>query len=218
MSFSEKIVERRVSLNMSQKELAERLGVTPTRLNYWEKGKREPDVHYIKALARELGVSGDYLLETESEEGTSGSVTGIGERIKKARLEKGYTQLQLAEMIGVAKNTITGYETGTREPDSNRITAIAKALSVSGDYILGTEYDWLPSAEAMKIAHKFDKLDSHGQGLVKTIVDYELGRVMPQETQGQSQEDKKDTAWATSKVNPEMGIDESEGNVQAQHK
>ena len=141
MSFSEKIVERRVSLNMSQKELAERLGVTPTRLNYWEKGKREPDVHYIKALARELGVSGDYLLETESEEGTSGSVTGIGERIKHARLKAECTQQQLADMIGVAKSTVTGYEKGTREPDSLKINAIAKALNVSGDYLLGTEYD-----------------------------------------------------------------------------
>ena len=109
----------------------------------------------------------------------------VGERIKKARLEKGYTQLQLAEMIGVAKNTITGYETGTREPDSNRITAIAKALSVSGDYILGTEYDWLPSAEAMKIAHKFGKLDLHGQGLVKMVIDYELGRAHPEDAPAQ---------------------------------
>lgn len=181
MSLSEKIVERRVSLNMSQKELAERLGVTPTRFNYWEKGKREPDVHYIKALARELGVSGDYLLETESEEGTSGSVTGIGERIKHARLKAECTQQQLADMIGVAKSTVTGYEKGTREPDSLKINAIAKALNVSGDYLLGTEYDWLLSAEAMKIAHKFDKLDPPGQGLVKMVIDYELERAHPED-------------------------------------
>lgn len=263
MSFSEKIIERRISLNMSQRELAEKLGITPTRLNYWEKGKREPDLHYIKALAKELGVSGDYLLETESEEDISNAVTDIdehmelykvltnrrkelgmkiedlsrisavpentlkkilagitvnpgittvkaivkamgmtlselddqiavadslssevkimtiGERIKKARLEKGYTQSQLAEMIGVAKNTITGYETGTREPDAIKINAIAKALNVSGDYLLGTEYNWLPSSEAMKIAHKYDRLDSAGRGLVKMVVDYELERVQP---------------------------------------
>lgn len=101
----------------------------------------------------------------------------IGERIKKARLGKGYTQSQLAEMIGVAKNTITGYETGTREPDAIKINAIAKALNVSGDYLLGTEYNWLPSSEAMKIAHKYDRLDSAGRGLVKMVVDYELERI-----------------------------------------
>ncbi len=109
----------------------------------------------------------------------------IGERIKQARLKAECTQQQLADMIGVAKSTVTGYEKGTREPDSLKINAIAKALNVSGDYLLGTEYDWLPSAEAMKIAHKFDKLDPYGQGLVKMVVDYELERVMPQETQAQ---------------------------------
>lgn len=64
MSFADKLVECRTKLGISQRELANRLGVTPVRLNYWEKGKREPDVYYIKALARELGVTGDYLLET----------------------------------------------------------------------------------------------------------------------------------------------------------
>lgn len=177
MSFSEKIIERRTALNMSQKELAEKLGITPTRLNYWEKGKREPDLHYIKALARELGVSGDYLIGTEPEESTSNMVAGMGERIKQARLEKGYTQLQLAEMIGVAKSTVTGYEKDIREPDAIKINAIAKALNVSGDYILGTEYDWLPSSAAMKIAAKYDKLDQHGRELINWVVDHELGRV-----------------------------------------
>lgn len=64
MSFADKLVECRTKLGISQRELANRLGVTPVRLNYWEKGKREPNVYYIKALARELGVTGDYLLET----------------------------------------------------------------------------------------------------------------------------------------------------------
>ena len=62
-----------------------------------------------------------------------------------------------------------------------KINAIAKALNVSGDYLLGTEYDWLLSAEAMKIAHKFDKLDPPGQGLVKMVIDYELERAHPED-------------------------------------
>lgn len=68
MSFPERLVERRKSLGISQKELAARLNITPTRLNYWGKGKREPDVFYIKAIAKELGVTGDWLLETGFED------------------------------------------------------------------------------------------------------------------------------------------------------
>ena len=125
----------------------------------------------------------------------------VGERIKKARLEKGYTQLQLAEMIGVAKNTITGYETGTREPDSSRITAIANALNVSGDYIIGTEYDWLPSSAAMKIAAKYDKLDQHGRELIDLVVDHEIRRVQSVALA------KQDKAWAQSRADKEITDD-----------
>lgn len=63
MSFSTRIAERRVQLKISQKELAKRIGVTPTRLNYWEKGKREPNMYYISAIAQALDISCDYLLE-----------------------------------------------------------------------------------------------------------------------------------------------------------
>lgn len=134
----------------------------------------------------------------------------VGERIKKARLEKGYTQLQLAEMIGVAKNTITGYETGTREPDSSRITAIANALNVSGDYIIGTEYDWLPSSAAMKIAAKYDKLDQHGRELINWVVDHEIGRVQSVALA------KQDKAWAQSRADKEITDDANSVAVESE--
>lgn len=62
VDFPQRLVECRASLDITQRELAKRLGITPVRLNYWERGRCEPDVYYIKALARELGVTSDYLL------------------------------------------------------------------------------------------------------------------------------------------------------------
>lgn len=122
----------------------------------------------------------------------------IGQRIKDARTNAKYTQQQLADMIGVAKSTVTGYEKGIREPDSIKINAIAKALNVSGDYILGTEYDWLPTPEAMKIARKFDCLDDRGRGIVKAVVEYELAQVAPEH--GHDRTTKEDADWAQSKM------------------
>lgn len=63
----------------------------------------------------------------------------FGERLTTARKRKGYTQEQLAKEIGVAKSTITGYEKNNREPDALKIHALAKALEVSGDELLGIE-------------------------------------------------------------------------------
>ena len=41
----------------------------------------------------------------------------LNDRIKEARLRNGMTQEQLADKIGVAKSTLTGYEKGNREPN-----------------------------------------------------------------------------------------------------
>ena len=49
-------------MGLTQKQLAENLGISPTRLNYYEKDKREPDVLMIKKIARELEVDPNFLL------------------------------------------------------------------------------------------------------------------------------------------------------------
>ena len=41
MTLGEKIVYYRDKKGWTQKALAERMGITPTRLNYWEKDKTE---------------------------------------------------------------------------------------------------------------------------------------------------------------------------------
>lgn len=60
--FGEKLVEIREQKNISQKRLAEMLGITPTRLNYWEKDKREPNITMIKQIASALNVPVSELL------------------------------------------------------------------------------------------------------------------------------------------------------------
>ena len=62
----------------------------------------------------------------------------FGDRVKQYREAKGYTQEQLAGLIGVAKTTITGYERGNRAPDVDKIKKLAAALGVTGDDLLDT--------------------------------------------------------------------------------
>lgn len=60
--------------------------------------------------------------------------------LKKCREDKGLSQKEVAEMIGVAPSTYSLYEKGTREPDVIKIKGLAKALNVTGDYLLfGTD-------------------------------------------------------------------------------
>lgn len=62
-TFGEKIIEAREKQNLTQKALAEMLDITPTRLNYWEKDKREPNIAMIKQIAAVLNISISELLE-----------------------------------------------------------------------------------------------------------------------------------------------------------
>ena len=62
MTFGERLVAFRKKCGMTQKKLAEILKITATRLNYWEKDKREPNVEYIRSLATALGVTTDELI------------------------------------------------------------------------------------------------------------------------------------------------------------
>ncbi len=61
----------------------------------------------------------------------------ISERLRTARKRAGFTQRQVADFIGVTESAYCGYETGKRQPDPAKISAIAFLLHVTGDYILG---------------------------------------------------------------------------------
>ena len=75
MTFGERIVFYRGKKKINQKQLAQILGITPTRLNYWEKDKRQPDVSMIKAISDALEVSPDILI---------GNAPDESEQIKKS--------------------------------------------------------------------------------------------------------------------------------------
>ena len=59
-------------------------------------------------------------------------------RLKELRLEKGYTQQQLAELLNIRQQSYIRYEYGTGEPSLDTLVKIAAILGVSCDYLLGT--------------------------------------------------------------------------------
>lgn len=60
-------------------------------------------------------------------------------KLKELRIEKGYTQAELAQEVSVKQNTISGYESGVRKPNIQRIKAIAHALGVAIEELLEDE-------------------------------------------------------------------------------
>jgi Predicted transcriptional regulators len=60
----------------------------------------------------------------------------IGSRIKECRKNSGLTQSQLGEVVGVSGTAIMRYETDQREPKTQMIFDIARALDVDPAYLL----------------------------------------------------------------------------------
>ena len=57
-----RIASLRQTYGLSQAELAKRLHISTSAIGMYEQGRREPSVDTLIALAREFGVSLDYLL------------------------------------------------------------------------------------------------------------------------------------------------------------
>ena len=59
----------------------------------------------------------------------------LEDRIKEARKNNGLTQQQAAGLIGVAKSTWAGYESGNSTPDIDKIVKIMDVLNVDANYL-----------------------------------------------------------------------------------
>ena len=83
--MQEIIRKKRMEKNLSQKDLAEYLGVTSSAVSKWEKGKALPDVTLLGPLARLLKVSLEELLSFQRE---------LSPEIEKGYLEELHKKLK----------------------------------------------------------------------------------------------------------------------------
>ena len=65
----------------------------------------------------------------------------IFDRIKELREGTGMSARKFAESIGIKYTTYYGYETGTREPGSDTVTALCNYFGCTADYLLGLSND-----------------------------------------------------------------------------
>lgn len=60
--FGDKLKKLRKANNLSQQQLAEKLGMSPSGIGMWEQNRRQPDNETLKKIAQLFDVSTDYLL------------------------------------------------------------------------------------------------------------------------------------------------------------
>ncbi len=63
----------------------------------------------------------------------------FGKRLKELRRERGITQKQLAEVLGVSKTTVCQWETMKQEPSIEMLMTLADYFHTSVDYLIGRD-------------------------------------------------------------------------------
>lgn len=100
---------------------------------------------------------------------------GIGNRIKEARNNLGYTQEELATLLGITKGAVANYENETSHPKEPVMYKLIETLKVDANYLfqdcvkLPKESNDVTLAEYNHIK-KYRSLDAHG----KEMVDFTL--------------------------------------------
>lgn len=80
----------------------------------------------------------------------------VGEKIREARLKKGYTQTELAELLGYkSRSSINKIEVEGRDIPRSSVIKFAKALDVTPAYLMGWEDEPKPE---QSLYDRFDNL------------------------------------------------------------
>lgn len=102
--------------------------------------------------------------------------------IKRLRKSKGWTQTQLADILGTSQKVITSYETGAKKPPVNRLPDLAAVFGVTIEEVIGkkplTINEDTPhthkNSRAAKMQELYEKLSPDEQRVilkqVKTLV------------------------------------------------
>ena len=61
----------------------------------------------------------------------------LGKRINELRLSFGWTQVQLAQKLGVTKQTVSNWENDNIQPSIDMLIKLSKIFNKPTDYLLG---------------------------------------------------------------------------------
>lgn len=83
----------------------------------------------------------------------------IAERLQELRKKAGYSQEQVADMLGLSRQAISKWESGQGKPEIDNVVKLTELYHVSADYILlGTEKQIIvPAPEKKELSHEYKK-------------------------------------------------------------
>ena len=148
--FHEKLKVLRKEARLTQQEVADFFGIQQAVYQKWESGNRKPSYENLSMLACIFDVSIDYLLNDYLEisketflklkkEKEEEKKKLFSSRLKELRLQHGISQEELAEQIGIKRNSYSDWENGKCKPSYEKLEKIADFFEISLDWLFGRE-------------------------------------------------------------------------------
>mgnify|MGYP002798029615 CR=1 FL=1 len=132
--FGERLKSLRKAADITQQELADRVGVHLQTVSKWERGITEPDMCMFGEIASALGVTIEELWGVPSAEESCGGVfdvAALGRAILSERRRAGESQSALAQALGVSAGAVSKWERGVVCPDLETLLALASHFGVA---------------------------------------------------------------------------------------
>lgn len=95
----------------------------------------------------------------------------IGKRIQKIRQEKGYTQQQFSEKIGLSTNYLSDIERGKSSARLDKLVAIINALGCSADDIFCDVIDFGCKIKSSRLSERLEALPPEEREKAFAILD-----------------------------------------------
>ena len=82
----------------------------------------------------------------------------LGEKLSKLRKESNYTQEQLADILGVSRQSISKWESDIAYPETDKLIALGKLFECSMDYLLKEEISEKTSVQTYGFTEKVEEI------------------------------------------------------------
>ena len=96
--------------------------------------------------------------------------TDFGKRVAAARRERGLTQRELAELLGVSQKMVEYYERRASNVTADVVCKLSEVLNVTADELLGTSPQKAKPGPKSKLQRQIEQIERLPQSKQKAIV------------------------------------------------
>ncbi len=147
MDIAKRLKQLRTEECLTQRQLADKLGLTPKMISFYENGERTPPIDILLKLVKIFDVQSDYLLGLTYERHPvedyewryMKSINRLGNILVKFRKKKNLTQADMAKQLNINCDIYIDMETGTYYPLMKHLKKLSNITGYDIDFLIGAK-------------------------------------------------------------------------------